>query len=94
MVATHILRQELWESMEGLEQALAELPGVDEERIASVAKRAGNSSEGRPPRPRADDPIGTARYFTDLLRVVVEVLAEQEQRIEKLEDALASEARK
>jgi hypothetical protein len=85
VVATHILKSELWEAMEGLEQRLAELPGVEEERIASVAARAGNSSVGRPPRPRADDPVGTTRYLTELLRVVVDVLAEQEQRISKLE---------
>jgi hypothetical protein len=85
VVAPHILRRELWESMETLEETLAELNGVDKERIAALAERAGNSSEGRPPRPRANDPIGTARYFTDLLRVVVEDLAEQEERISKLE---------
>jgi hypothetical protein len=85
VVAPHILRRELWESMETLEETLAELPGVDEERIAAVAKRAGNSSEGRPPRPRPADGIGTSRYFTDLMRVVVEVLSEQEQRISNLE---------
>jgi hypothetical protein len=85
MVATNILRQELWEAMEALEETLAQLLGVDEERIASVAERAGNSSYGQPPRPRADDQIGTARYLTDLMRVVVEVLAEQERRISRLE---------
>jgi hypothetical protein len=85
MVATNILRQEVWEAMEALEETLAELPGVDEERIAAVAERAGNSSEGKPPRPRADDPIGTARYLTDLMRVVAEVLTQQEERISKLE---------
>jgi hypothetical protein len=85
VVARTILRQELWEQMEVLEQTLTELPGVDEERVSEAAKRAGNSSEGRPPRPRADDPIGTARYFTDLLLVAAEVLAEQERRISDLE---------
>jgi hypothetical protein len=71
--------------MAKLEETLAELPGVDEERIAAVAKRAGNSSEGRPPRPRPADPIGTARYFTDLFCMMVEVLSEQERRISDLE---------
>ena len=85
MVATQILKREVWDAMEELEETLAELPGIEEERIASVAKRAGNSSDGRPPRPRANDPIGTTRYLTDLLRVVVEVLSEQERRISELE---------
>jgi cephalosporin-C deacetylase-like acetyl esterase len=85
MVSTQILKREAWDAMEELEETLAELPGVDEERIAAVGKRAGNSSYGHPPRPRADDQIGTARYLTDLRRVVVEVLAEQERRISRLE---------
>ncbi len=85
MVAHSILKREVWDAMEELEQALGELPGVEEERIAAVAERAGNSSEGKPPRPRADDPLGTSRYLTDLLRVVVDVLAEQERRLAELE---------
>ena len=80
MVATQILKREVWDAMEELETVLAEPPGVEEERIASVAKRAGNSSDGRPPRPRANDPIGTSRYAVEFLRVVTEVLLEQEQR--------------
>jgi hypothetical protein len=84
MVATNILRQELWDAMEALEETLAEL-GVDEERIAAVAERAGNSSEGKPPRPRADDPIGTSRYCVDFVNMLAEVLAEQERRISRLE---------
>jgi hypothetical protein len=71
--------------MEPLEETVAELPGVDEERTAALAERAGNSSEGKPPRPRPADGIGTSRYFADLLRVVVEVLSEQERRISRLE---------
>ncbi len=86
MVATHILRQELWQQMEVLEERLAELPGVDPDEVAAVAERAGNSSEGRPPRPRADDPIGTSRYAVDFLNILAGVLAEQERRISALED--------
>jgi hypothetical protein len=55
------------------------------ERIAAVAERAGNSSEGHPPRPRADDPIGTSRYAVDFLNMLAGVLAEQEKRISELE---------
>jgi hypothetical protein len=84
VVSTQILKREAWDAMEALEETLAEL-GVEEERIAAVAKRAGNSSHGFPPRPRADDPIGTARYLTDLMRVVVGVVSEQERRISRLE---------
>jgi hypothetical protein len=84
VVAPHILKREVWEAMEGLEETLARELGVDEERIAAVAKRAGNSSEGKPPRPRANDPIGTARYFTDIFSMIVEVLSEQERRISDL----------
>jgi hypothetical protein len=71
--------------MEALEATLGELEGVDPDTVAAVAKRAGNSSEGKPPRPRPADSIGVARYFTDLLRIVVEDLAEKERRISMLE---------
>jgi hypothetical protein len=94
VVAPHILRQELWEAMEALEETVAELPGVDEERIASVAKRAGNSSEGRPPRPRPADGIGTSRYFTGLMQMMAETLISQQETIGQLEEALASGAKK
>jgi chaperonin cofactor prefoldin len=85
VVAEQILKQELWQQMEELEATLGELEGVDPETVASVAKRAGNSSYGQPPRPRADDPIGTSRYAVDFLRLMAEVLAEQERRISRLE---------
>ncbi len=96
MVAPHILRRELWESMETLEETLAELPGVDEERIAALAERAGNSSEGRPPRPRPADGIGTSRYFTGLMQMMAETLISQQETIGQLKDTLAqtSEAKK
>jgi hypothetical protein len=85
VVATHILKREVWEAMEKLEETLGELPTVDPEAVAAVAKRAGNSSEGKPPRPRPADGIGTSRYFTDLFCMMVEVLSEQERRISNLE---------
>ncbi len=87
MVATHILKREAWEAMEALEETLGELEGVDPETIAAVAQRAGNSSDGRPPRPRADDPIGTARYMTDLLHIVAETLISQQEQITELKEA-------
>ncbi len=94
MVAPHILRAEVWEQMEALEETLAELPGVDAEEVAAVAERAGNSSQGHPPRPRPDDGIGVARYFTDLMHMMAETLISQQQRIGQLEEALASRAKK
>jgi hypothetical protein len=66
--------------MDALEAALAELPSIDAEEVATVAQRAGNSSQGTPPRPRAEDTIGTARYAVEFLRVIAAVLAEQERR--------------
>ena len=68
-----------------LEQALAELPGVEEKAIASVAERAGNSSRGMPPRPRVDDPIGTSSYAVEVLHIIAEALRDQERRISELE---------
>jgi len=85
MVATSILKQEVWEAMEELEETLAELPGVDAAEVAAVAKRAGNSSPGRPPHPRPEDGIGTTRYLTDLLHMTAKVLRDQERRISRLE---------
>jgi hypothetical protein len=85
VVAPQILKSEVWEAMQQLEETLTELPGVDSETVAAIAERAGNSSEGRPPRPRANDPIGTSRYTVEFLRTIAEVLIEQERRISELE---------
>jgi hypothetical protein len=85
MVAKPILVQELWGVMEELEATLGELEGVDPEAVAALAERAGNSSEGRPPRPRPADGVGTSRYFAGLMQMMAEVLAEQERRISRLE---------
>lgn len=88
MAAPHILRAEVWEAMEALEETLGELEGVDPEAVAAVAKRAGNSSEGSPPRPRPADNIGTARYFASLMHMMAETLISQQERIGQLEEAL------
>jgi hypothetical protein len=96
VVAPHILKREVWEVMEKLEETVAELPGVDPEAVAAVAKRAGNSSEGKPPRPRPADGIGTSRYFAELMHMMAETLISQQERIGQLEAelALASGAKK
>ena len=94
MVAPHILRREVWEAMEALEETLGELEGVDREAVAAVAKRAGNSSEGRPPRPRPADGIGTSRYFTEVATIHTEALISLQERIGQLEEALATRAKK